>query len=387
MDRGALTTQGFLRSPAFLTRTGVFRYRKKDGTIVRELRHPDDVFHEDAIASLRMAPVTDNHPDDFVTPDNVKLLSVGWISENIEIKDDLIGATAIIADGATIRRVQSGKVELSCGYHADMVQEKGVYNGEEYDCRQTNLRYNHVAIVDRGRAGARVRLRLDAEDAELFDEDEKPGTREDEGVKKIKIDGKEFEVSQEVYDAYTADIARRDAAFTTEQKLRKDAEEKAAKGKGEGDDEEAKKLKALMEKNDQLTAKVDSLTEKLAQKTDSVPNIDAAVQERMGIMKTAQSVLGEDVKLDGKSNLDIMKEVVAKASPKTDMKDKSDVYVRARFDAITEDAEGRDDRRTAFGRPKNDDRKDEDFDSDKARKKSQDAESKRWQEPLASTKK
>lgn len=390
LDKGEITAQGFLRAPAFLTRVGVFKYRKTDGSVVRELRHPDDVFAPLSLASLEMAPITDDHPADFVTPENVKALSVGWISENIKTADGLIDATAIVADGSAIRRVKSGKVELSCGYHADVVKEVGVFNGEPYDCRQTNIRYNHVAIVDRGRAGPQVRLRLDSEDAILDDVNPED---EDEAMK-IKIDGKEVEVTQEVFDAITAERKAHKDALDAADKAHKDAMADFGKKKkgevpcaddGSDDDEEKKKLKA---DNDKLTARVDSLEEKLAQKKDVSPeDISAAVRDRMAIEKTAAVVLGGDVKLDGKSNLDVMKDVVAKASPKTDLADKSEVYVKARFDAIAEDLDGREARRTQLAAPKTDDRKDDEFDSEKARKRNQDSEKDRWKEPLASSKK
>src|SRR5690606_32557934 len=131
-DKGELTTQGFLRVPAYLTRTGVFTYRTTDGKVLKELRHPDDVFHPDSIESLKMAPLTNDHPKEMVTPENVKKYSVGWIGENISQDSDHIGATAIVADKAAQSDVDKGKKELSCGYIADLTAEEGVYNGEKY---------------------------------------------------------------------------------------------------------------------------------------------------------------------------------------------------------------------------------------------------------------
>ena len=42
--RAQRTPQGFLRAPAWVTRVGVFPYRRADGTVQRELRLPEEVF-------------------------------------------------------------------------------------------------------------------------------------------------------------------------------------------------------------------------------------------------------------------------------------------------------------------------------------------------------
>ena len=125
-DSTEVTTQGFLKTSAFLTRTGVFVYRRPDGTIKRELRHPDDVFDSESLRSLQMAPLTDDHPKEFVTPANVKSLSIGWVNEGIEKKGDMVSATVVVADKNAIEKTDKGKVELSCGYTADVVDENDV---------------------------------------------------------------------------------------------------------------------------------------------------------------------------------------------------------------------------------------------------------------------
>lgn len=391
MDKSVLTPQGFLRIDATLTRTGVFVYRRADGKITRELRHPDDVFHPDSLESLRMAPVTDDHPEEMVSPENVKALGVGWIDSNIIRDGAELKSAAIVADASALKKVRTGKRELSCGYHADVVEEAGVYNGEAYDSRQTNIRYNHVAIVDRGRAGRSVRLRLDSEDAVL---DENP-KREDSSVEQdIVIGGKTYKVSKEVFDSIMAERAKKDAETASERKLREDAEAKLAARKDADKDMEAKEkdkeIEQLKKDNSTLQAKVDTLTEKVETlgkevKTDAT---DAAVAERMAVQRVAGIVIGKDFKMDGKANLAVMKEVIQKRAPKTDAKKLDDeAYVRARFDSISEDLEGYEERRQALPRGRQDSRTDADFDSEKARKDASEKDKKRWEEPLSSTKK
>jgi len=387
-DKGELTTQGFLRVPAFLTRTGVFTYRKADGSIVRELRHPDDVFDPDSLATLQMAPLTDDHPEEFVTPANVKALSVGWIGENVTNSDGIrIGAEAIVAHGDMIAKVGMGKKELSCGYTADMIEESGEYKGEKYDVRQTNIKYNHVAIVDRGRAGPSVRLRMDAMDAietnEIEIEIETNNGKENEGedMKTIKIDGKDVEVTQAVYDAIM--------------KERKDNEDKLAKQKADSDAEimalkkkEEDEAEAFKKKEDKLQANLDSMEAKLKEHKDSVTpeKISQAVKTRTKIEDAARRVLGTEVVIDSKSDLEVMTMVIEKKTKADSMKDKSSDYVQARFDSIVDDLGAYDSRRTQLA-SKTDSRKDEEFDSKAARQKNADSDKELWKQPLSANKK
>ena len=78
-----------------------------------------------------------------------------------EFKEFLIFSTKItVTDAETISKIESGKqVELSCGYDLDLIEESGSYNGEHYDAIQTNIKYNHVASVKAGRAGAKITQR------------------------------------------------------------------------------------------------------------------------------------------------------------------------------------------------------------------------------------
>lgn len=153
---------GFLRVDGYLTRTGIFVYQDATGKQVRELRLPEEVMHADTLASFALVPVTNDHPPEMLTADNAKQYSVGSVSESVRPEGDKVRASMMITDAATIADIEAGKSELSCGYTADVVPESGVWNGQPYDAKQTNIRGNHVAIVDVGRAGPLCALRMDA---------------------------------------------------------------------------------------------------------------------------------------------------------------------------------------------------------------------------------
>ena len=54
------TNEGFLKCDAIVTRTGVFFYKNPDGTIRKELRHPDDVLQEESLQTMKMIPLTND---------------------------------------------------------------------------------------------------------------------------------------------------------------------------------------------------------------------------------------------------------------------------------------------------------------------------------------
>ncbi len=385
LDKGELTAQGFLKVPATFTRTGVFTYLDKKGGLRRELRHPDDVFHPDSLETLKMAPLTYLHPEVFVDSGNVKDLQTGHIGDGLDVSGGYIAGMVLVTDKKAIAEASKGTVELSCGYTADMIDETGTYNGEMYDCRQTNIRYNHVAQVPAGRAGPMVRMHLDADDAVQVD------NPKEFSVKKIKINDKDFEVSQEVADHI--DSLRSDA---DKAKLAKEEEAKALKAK----EEEEKKSKkdaadaaALLAEekkaNDILQGKLDLAEAKLKERNDSAmtpDQINGHVKSRMKIEKIGGNVLGAEFKEDA-SDLDVMKAVIAKKSPSIKLDGKSEDYVKACFDVIADDVgrvqEKHADLNTRFNAP----RTDADYDLKAAREQQTKNANEGWKTPLAASKK
>lgn len=130
--------------------------------IIAVSRSPDDVFSEAALASFEGKPVTNDHPPGLIGPDDVKNYEMGH-AQNIrkgsgEWSDYMI-ADLHIHDRDLINAIQNGKREISCGYECDYVRnEDGTYS-------QKKIRGNHVAVVERGRAGKRAAI-LDSDKKE-----------------------------------------------------------------------------------------------------------------------------------------------------------------------------------------------------------------------------
>lgn len=168
-----ITDEGFLKATPIVTRLGVLIYKNPDGTLRRELRHPNDILRSDSLDTMKMIPITNDHPAER-TVDNrtAKQFQVGYTGENVHPDGLFIKVPIVITDSVAVVDVQNGKDNLSLGYKVDLVKENGEYDGHRYDFRQTNVRYNHLAIVNSARAGSEVRINMDSEDAIHIEEDE-----------------------------------------------------------------------------------------------------------------------------------------------------------------------------------------------------------------------
>lgn len=157
------TPEGFLVCEAVpIARTGVMAYGPgeipidpgPDG-IIRIERSEADVFDPKTIASFAGKPVTDDHPDEDVTPSNWSSLAKGEVHNPRRgdgIWSDCLVADLFIKDEDAIQIVLDGKVEVSCGYDADYEQTAPGRG------RQHNIIGNHVALVENGRCGPRCAI-------------------------------------------------------------------------------------------------------------------------------------------------------------------------------------------------------------------------------------
>lgn len=391
------TDEGFLRVQMRATRVGVFKYLRKDGSIRRELRHPDDVFDPASLATLAGKPITLLHPknikDGLVNSKNIGQVGVGLTGDTAtKIDNSFVDTTGTITAEKGVREVERRMAmkqdqEVSCGYKCDMVEESGVFNGEVYDVRQTNIRYNHVALVPKGRAGNNCKLRLDEDEAILYD---KHIELEDPKMETIKIDGQEFEVSADVAKAFRKHEAKHDEALSTAKKETAKAEAKADSINEEL--ETTKKTNAKLEaKADGLEDENKTLKEEKESKMDA-NEIDAMVEERTSICEAASKVVKE-FKKDGKSNLEIKKEVIAAVAPTVNLDEKSEDYIDARFDGIVENMDSYKDKlKDQINNQTKNDNKDENnnetkFDSKAARQKMLEESNSGWTQPLSTTRK
>ena len=123
-------------------------------TVYRMFRDPVEL--EKGAASFARLPILREHVP--VTVDSPQPdLVVGTIGSEIKFNPPYLDADLCFWDATAIAGIETDTIkELSCGYRYVPVMEPGNYQGSEYDGRMTEIRGNHLALVEVGRAGADV---------------------------------------------------------------------------------------------------------------------------------------------------------------------------------------------------------------------------------------
>lgn len=84
-------------------------------------------------------------------------LIIGAVGSDVSFDAPYLDADLCFWDAEAIAGIETGDVqELSCAYRYVPIMEPGEYEGKPYDGRMTQIRGNHVAKVESGRAGPDV---------------------------------------------------------------------------------------------------------------------------------------------------------------------------------------------------------------------------------------
>lgn len=350
------TSEGYLKGCAIITNIGVFPYRNADGSITRELRHPDDVFDELSLESLKMKPIANEHPENIIDMSNIKDFQVGTLGSETRIDAYHVAVPIIITDKQTIEDVEQGRKRgLSAGYNLYLEDQAGNYLGTQYDKRQRNIRYNHVALVDRGRAGDAARIKMDSiikdtTSAYFIGWDNKNKAKEENmpDLINIKIDEVDYQAEKEVVKSHKK-----------LEKTVKDTELKIEEMKKEKD--------TIQAERDTFKSKVDKLEKELKDAKNNKDEINNAVKKRLSLLIAAETV-GVEIKED-ELDIEIQKRVISKHFPDLDLQNKSDEYIQACFDTTMKTIEDRNDRNKRGNDKQNEDDNKESRNSDEARKR------------------
>lgn len=277
------TDEGFLTDTPIISRVGIFEYQDGKGSIRRELRLPEHVFAADSLTSIKGKPVTNGHPGR-VDARNVKHHAIGTVlSEGRADGEDLL-TDIVIHDPAP---VDAGRKELSCGYQCVLDETPGTWNGQRYDAIQTQIKYNHLAVVERGRAG-NAKLNMDAADAVTLEE-------ETMDMVKMRLDsGISYDAAPEVAQAYEALKTRADAAASKTEQEAARADTAEARVKELQDSLEQIKQDAQIAAKARIGLEAVAKEHKVEVKADSTDR-----QLREGVIK---AVRGDSFDLTGKAD-------------------------------------------------------------------------------------
>lgn len=149
-----------------ITKVGVYPYLGKQisqdcepDKIYYVLRPKEELFRKETLDSLRLIPLIDGHTmigKDFTAPEDKGL--DGTLGDNVSHDTDTIYNDLKIISNKMKEEIQNGKKELSLGYFCRYDKQPGTYKGQRYDYVQRDIIANHLALVDKGRMGADVRV-------------------------------------------------------------------------------------------------------------------------------------------------------------------------------------------------------------------------------------
>lgn len=279
------TAEGYLVATARVARTGVQQYLAselgdvaaaagfKPKDVVRVLRSEKEVFDEASLRTITRLPVTIDHPKEHVTADNWSKLSVGEVGDAYATEPEWIVVNPMIKDAAATKAAKTTHKQISMGYTANIVEygDKAIA-----DFEQKTIRYNHLALVPKGRAGdmARIADSWGVCPVEDYDPGNSPSTRK--GVSDMEL--KPVVLGDAVAQVAVGDIAAVEAYKVAVTKKLADAEaaKKAAEDKK---DEEIGELKAKLKKaEDAAIVDVDALVAARSALVAQVKAVDAAIE-------------------------------------------------------------------------------------------------------------
>jgi len=333
LDAPRRTREGYLVGRARAARTGVYDYAGseidpknehglRDKAIVKVLRDDKTVFDRAAVQSFIGKPITNDHPATPVTADNWRDHARGAIMGALR-DGDYVAFDYLLTDAAAIAAVDAGKRELSNGYGAEL--EFGQFtapDGTICDARQSKITGgNHVALVDRGRAGPDCAIKdlavCDALTADgLAELQATLTTKQEDRVKVTNLDGMSVNLSDAT--AVEQTIATLDNKLTAALDSAKEAQ--------------TAHDKALATKD----AEIDDLKTKVVDQAQ----IDALADAKADTVAKAKAVCGDKLPDTAGKTVGEVRRMALDAKG-IDCTDKSDDYIEARFDALTADASGK----------------------------------------------
>jgi hypothetical protein len=158
-----------------------YHARSNTGQTVEVFRPPAEVLAPAFIASCEGCVLTDEHPRNFVSPQNFSGVARGHI-QNVARGPDIDGCVTLeadlhVKDQSLLDAIAGGQKEISVGYLYELSTEGGTLV-------MRNLKANHCAVVPKARAGDMCAI-VDAAPAEAYRVDEAPQDDKGESFEKM----------------------------------------------------------------------------------------------------------------------------------------------------------------------------------------------------------
>nr|DAX91873.1 MAG TPA: protein of unknown function (DUF2213) [Caudoviricetes sp.] len=327
-----------------ITCEGVRPYRQFDGQRIQEAKTPEELFSAATVDSANNKPVTDDHPTDangntiMVNCDNSQRFMKGFMSDHARVDKatKTIRNDLTITDSDLINKIRDGKQELSIGFQMQLDPTKGELNGQAYDAKQTNIRINHVAIVDRGRAGHSVRLTADSAEEIPEDNEKKKGEKMD--FTKVHTKQGDISVAVEDADKLTKLVGDADDSNSKLEKLiaerdKLNSQIKELQGSGDKNKKEAADAK---KKADEANSRANSAEEENKKLKSQLAGdaFEDRINKTLAFRERAKKVVGDSYDFAGKSEREVEEAALNKNLGEHDYSDKSDDFVSGLYEGL-----------------------------------------------------
>lgn len=146
-------------------------------------RPAEEFLDPECIESFKLVPFTDEHEllgrseDDLTPPERKGVHGVTGENVYFDSNDGYFKSNLKIFSEKLANLIESGKKELSMGYRCTYDLTSGEYDGIRFDAIQRKLRGNHLALVQKGRAGPDVavldhfKFTIDSKEIEIMNEE------------------------------------------------------------------------------------------------------------------------------------------------------------------------------------------------------------------------
>jgi len=294
ISKRTLGEDGFLNIPATIARSGIYEYnvseilegmgnnipavlKNKKPSDNFKVLYPDDLLFKNNLKT-DYTPVTDEHPSEFITPENVTKYQKGFVKNGVIRENNNLVGEVLIQDQKLINQIQAKtKEELSTGVSGTVDFKAGVdtLHGS-FDAKYTSLNINHIAVVAKGRAGSSVRL--------------SNKNKEVKNMKTIKIGGVDYS-----FEDQNAQVVENLIAINSEMV-------ETVKTSNES-------VKLLKKEVDKSTGQIKALQADLV----NTEKLEVLADERAELINTVKAI-DESIETSGVSNDEIKRSFVAKNS-------------------------------------------------------------------------
>jgi len=249
--------------------------------------------NSDTIDSFKLVPWIDDHEflGDSGTPAEEKGVH-GVVGEDVKFDDGILKGNIKVFSERLKNEIEAGKQELSLGYRCKYEKKSGNFNGERYDFVQTDIRGNHLALVDQGRMGSDVKvqdhfiLTVDSGDFVMSDTPEE------------KAQDEEMTLAQviEKLDALAEIVAGMQPSEDEDESKEEDMSEES-EDESEKEDEETGDMKAAMDAMEAKIADLQTNGEKLfIQRAAQRDTLVSGLSTHVGAFDHSEMTLNEVAK-------------------------------------------------------------------------------------------